>query len=456
MNKGNITINIEKLIDNFQVISNGEPLNLSELKEQTAKAITSAIYSPNPTPEYIPVVAKQDDEGHWYIIPAELEEDFNDLLERSYNHQISAVEREQAEDDFIIKYSQYMTGGDLNNKHLFIEAPKTMPRTVDDLAMNPDLEKRALEKFAPITNPYITEEYKEQLIEQDPEFYKKYVLGEWKEGISPDFSAEYSKGHCDGYKEGYKNAMAAINGLKQPGALEMVEEFHKAFYCPVLKSPIIPDVPFGYVFVMDHIEKIKEQFKITDNSRAFLRIKLMFEEFTEVAEAISTHDLTKILDGLCDLLYVVYGTAHEFGLGPVLKEAFREVHRSNMSKLGADGKPVLREDGKVLKGPNFTPPDLAGIITRYQNNQQDIEKWREGVKNAEKEGYADKYKMPDLGFAKFEHQALKEAVNYGISASLGANMPEIQGMPEPKNEGVIYSDLKQPPPTTGTQIETDK
>ena len=98
MSKGNITINIEKLIDNFQVISNGEPLNLSDLKEQTTKAINSAISSVEipATSEYIPVVAKQDDSGHWYVIPVDLEEDFNYLLERAYNHQIPEVEREQA------------------------------------------------------------------------------------------------------------------------------------------------------------------------------------------------------------------------------------------------------------------------------------------------------------------------------------------------------------------------
>jgi predicted HAD superfamily Cof-like phosphohydrolase len=121
----------------------------------------------------------------------------------------------------------------------------------------------------------------------------------------------------------------------------MVEEFHQAFGVPVINAPAIPN-----------------------SDRLYLRESVMEEEFKELLNAMYNHDMVGILDGLCDLLYTVYGTAHEYGLGPVLKEAFREVHRSNMSKLGADGKPVMREDGKVLKGPNFTPPDLAGVIHR--------------------------------------------------------------------------------------------
>ena len=61
-----------------------------------------------------------------------------------------------------------------------------------------------------------------------------------------------------------------------------------------------------------------------------------------------------------DLLYVVYGAAHAFGIP--IDECFEEVHNSNMSKLGADEKPIYREDGKVLKGPNFYEPNLKGVL----------------------------------------------------------------------------------------------
>jgi predicted HAD superfamily Cof-like phosphohydrolase len=76
------------------------------------------------------------------------------------------------------------------------------------------------------------------------------------------------------------------------------------------------------------------------------------------AEAIDPKKLTK---ELADLLYIVYGTAVTFGLP--LEEVFTEVHRSNMSKLGADGKPLYRADGKVLKGPNYQEPDLDRYFT---------------------------------------------------------------------------------------------
>lgn len=94
-----------------------------------------------------------------------------------------------------------------------------------------------------------------------------------------------------------------------------------------------------------------------------LRAKLINEETLEVIEELyptfdqgNEIDKKKLTKELADLMYVTIGTAVTFGLP--LKEVFEEVHRSNMSKLGEDGKPVLREDGKILKGPNYKEPDL--------------------------------------------------------------------------------------------------
>ena len=86
------------------------------------------------------------------------------------------------------------------------------------------------------------------------------------------------------------------------------------------------------------------------------------EEFDELREAIYTKEgtLVDVADALTDLLVVIYGAGHAFGID--LDSCFAEVHRSNMSKLGEDGKPIYREDGKVLKGPNFSEPDLKGIV----------------------------------------------------------------------------------------------
>ena len=91
-----------------------------------------------------------------------------------------------------------------------------------------------------------------------------------------------------------------------------------------------------------------------------MRVDLIAEELDELRAAIADQNIIEVADALTDLLYVVYGAGHAFGID--LDETFNEVHRSNMSKLGEDGKPIRREDGKVLKGPNYTPPDLKTVL----------------------------------------------------------------------------------------------
>ena len=91
-----------------------------------------------------------------------------------------------------------------------------------------------------------------------------------------------------------------------------------------------------------------------------LRLELIQEELEELSDAVADRDMIQIADALTDLLYVVYGAGHSFGLD--LDECFEEVHRSNMSKLGENGRPIYREDGKVMKGPGYFEPDLEGIL----------------------------------------------------------------------------------------------
>ena len=91
-----------------------------------------------------------------------------------------------------------------------------------------------------------------------------------------------------------------------------------------------------------------------------LRLDLIQEELDELAQAMEDRDMVQIADALTDLLYVVYGAGHSFGID--LDECFREVHSSNMSKLGPNGKPIHREDGKVMKGPGYYEPDLESIL----------------------------------------------------------------------------------------------
>jgi len=91
-----------------------------------------------------------------------------------------------------------------------------------------------------------------------------------------------------------------------------------------------------------------------------LRIDLIGEELNELMTAVSNDDFTGIANALTDILYVTYGAGHTFGIN--LDACFQEVHSSNMSKLGEDGKPIYNEDGKVLKGPNYREPDLKSIL----------------------------------------------------------------------------------------------
>jgi len=118
---------------------------------------------------------------------------------------------------------------------------------------------------------------------------------------------------------------------------EMVKEFHMAFGQCCAKRPTFPDDD------------------ITD-----LRIELIEEEFDELKAAVFDKNMIEVADALTDLAYVIYGMADIYGID--LDACFREVHRSNMSKLGDDGKPILRADGKFLKGPNYSPPDLKTVL----------------------------------------------------------------------------------------------
>lgn len=93
-----------------------------------------------------------------------------------------------------------------------------------------------------------------------------------------------------------------------------------------------------------------------------LRYKLMREENEEYLEAANANDLIEVADALGDMLYILCGTIIEHGMQHKIDEVFDEIQRSNMSKLGADGEPIYREDGKVLKGPNHFVPDISKIL----------------------------------------------------------------------------------------------
>jgi predicted HAD superfamily Cof-like phosphohydrolase len=92
-----------------------------------------------------------------------------------------------------------------------------------------------------------------------------------------------------------------------------------------------------------------------------MRFSLVEEELSEYREALDAEDIVKIADALADLVYVIYGAAIEHGIN--LDEVIDEVHKSNLSKLHHEtGQPIYREDGKVLKGQNYVPPDIARVL----------------------------------------------------------------------------------------------
>lgn len=93
-----------------------------------------------------------------------------------------------------------------------------------------------------------------------------------------------------------------------------------------------------------------------------LRYDLMKEENEEYLEAAKNGDLTEIADALGDQLYILCGTILRHGLQHKIEAVFEEIQRSNMSKLDTDGKPIYREDGKVLKSELYFKPDISKIL----------------------------------------------------------------------------------------------
>ncbi|NCG43492.1 MAG: hypothetical protein GWO76_00040 [Proteobacteria bacterium] len=120
-----------------------------------------------------------------------------------------------------------------------------------------------------------------------------------------------------------------------------VAEFHQAYRVPAENSPKAS-------LSIDIIE---------------LRHRLMAEENQEYLEAAKDGDLVEVADALGDMMYILAGTMISHGMQNVIDEVFDEIHRSNMSKLGQDGQPLYREDGKVMKGPNYFKPDIQSILS---------------------------------------------------------------------------------------------
>lgn len=122
--------------------------------------------------------------------------------------------------------------------------------------------------------------------------------------------------------------------------IEAVTEFHSAFGLGIKNTPTAN----------------------LGEAKNLLRFNLMKEENEEYLEAAQNNDLVEVADALGDMLYILCGTIIEHGMQEKIEEVFEEIQRSNMSKLGADGKPIYREDGKVLKGPSYFKPNIGAIL----------------------------------------------------------------------------------------------
>jgi len=105
---------------------------------------------------------------------------------------------------------------------------------------------------------------------------------------------------------------------------------------------------------------VKTKPNFPDEKTMQLRFELIKEELNELEEAMKTKNLKEVADALTDILYVTYGAGYAYGVD--LDKCFKEVQRANMSKLGVDGKPIYNEKGKVMKGPNYSPPDLKKFV----------------------------------------------------------------------------------------------
>jgi predicted HAD superfamily Cof-like phosphohydrolase len=125
--------------------------------------------------------------------------------------------------------------------------------------------------------------------------------------------------------------------------------------------------------LISHVETFHDAFGIGNNHKPTVKIEakdiqlrfdLMKEENEEYLEAAENGDLIEVADALGDMMYILFGTIMKHGMQHKIVEVFEEIQNSNMSKLGADGNPIYREDGKVLKGPNYFKPDIRSILEK--------------------------------------------------------------------------------------------
>lgn len=176
--------------------------------------------------------------------------------------------------------------------------------------------------------------------------------------------------------------MNALDYMNDPdvSTLSCVKEFHDACDIPTPSAPGIPEPPDRTVrselqFAAYNLRIAERALKGSGiTAMPVRRAALLIEELRELIDAMAVRDPVAALDALCDLRYVADGTTLELGLAGCFDEGFAAVHRSNMAKVGPDGKVTRAPNGKVLKPEGWTPPDLASIVARAQGVESEESK----------------------------------------------------------------------------------
>jgi len=181
----------------------------------------------------------------------------------------------------------------------------------------------------------------------------------------------FETGHADSFSMHMSQCHAYVRAIGRDETTSLVREFHRAMGQPYDEKPGVPPSPTAYpveeaalesivIRLNGHVANIND-LNVGDSVR-LLRARLMIEELAEVLDAMIDGDLEDVLKELCDLQYVLDGTFLAFGLDRLKIPAFREVHRSNMSKLDDNGKPVRDIGGKIIKGKNFSKAELFKLF----------------------------------------------------------------------------------------------
>ena len=175
---------------------------------------------------------------------------------------------------------------------------------------------------------------------------------------------------------GTRLSLQQAAGHYHDAGLDCVAEFHRVFGAYVAEKPVVPSMGTKSRMVMSdyhskasdlgellkaHAQEARERGD-EEGCLLLIRLQLMQEELAEVAGAILDGGAAQCLSELTDLTYVVDGTYLTLGLGHYKLAALAEVHRANMSKLGEDGKPITSSAGRIVKGPNFRPPDMWLVL----------------------------------------------------------------------------------------------